>query len=247
MIRIRKYNDEDYMSICEIHDAARLNELKAANLEAAFIPLEIAAVEEVLFDYQLYIAEKDKDVVGFVAYHDHDLAWLYVDPQVGRSGIGKTLVNHVKKTYKGEPITLEVISDNKLARTFYDKMGFRKSGSATGAMPGNESFIIDVTEMIFEPEIKRLKEFSETDLNDTLETWKSAVRATHHFLDEADIQNLKPQVLEGVQAVDEFYVIRNDGNKIFAFLGCHEEKIEMLFVDHKMRGQGSGKNLFNSR
>lgn len=66
--------------MCVIHDQARKQELKAANLEAAFKPLEIAAMGEDLFSYNIYVATIDEKIVAFVAFSDDELAWLYVDP-----------------------------------------------------------------------------------------------------------------------------------------------------------------------
>ncbi len=55
-------------------------ELEAANLSEAFKSLKIAAYEEDLFSYNIYVGQKDKKVIGFVAFSDDELAWLYVDP-----------------------------------------------------------------------------------------------------------------------------------------------------------------------
>ena len=73
--------------------------------------------------------------------------------------------------------------------------------------------------------------------------WESSVRASHHFLTEADIQFFKPLVLnEYLQAVDLF-CIRSDNGSISGFMGLSEDKIEMLFVDPVSFGKGIGKSL----
>lgn len=73
-MQIRKYQESDFSTLCEIHDPARKQELAAANLTAAFIPFKIASQKEGLFDnYQVYVAQKDKTTVGFVAFNDEEL------------------------------------------------------------------------------------------------------------------------------------------------------------------------------
>lgn len=54
MLNFRSYEDADFEKLCNIHDQARKQELKFANLEAAFIPFKIASKKEQLFeDYQV--------------------------------------------------------------------------------------------------------------------------------------------------------------------------------------------------
>lgn len=55
-IKIREYQKSDFNDLCVIHDQARKQELAAANLNAAFKPLKIAAIEEDLFSYNIYVA-----------------------------------------------------------------------------------------------------------------------------------------------------------------------------------------------
>ena len=59
MIAVRPYEQRDWLRIEAIHDQARRQELALAGLEAAFVPLRIAAEREALFDYALLVAELD--------------------------------------------------------------------------------------------------------------------------------------------------------------------------------------------
>ena len=87
-LTIRPYRPEDWSRLAAVHDDARLQELRLAGLEEAFLPLEIAAERENLFDYTLRVAEWDGQIAGFAAYTEDELAWLYVDPAYMRRGIG---------------------------------------------------------------------------------------------------------------------------------------------------------------
>lgn len=72
--------------------------------------------------------------------------------------------------------------------------------------------------------------------------WEDAVRATHHFLSEADIAYFKPLVLEQYLPAVPLAMLVADG-AIAGFAGVLDGKIEMLFVDPKLHGRGIGKRL----
>ena len=81
------------------------------------------------------------------------------------------------------------------------------------------------------------------DYHELTEIWEASVRATHHFLTEADIHFFKPLILnEYLQSVSLFCIKSPVGN-ISGFMGLSEEKIEMLFVDSAAFGKGFGKAL----
>ena len=91
--------------------------------------------------------------------------------------------------------------------------------------------------------IEVLNNINKTDMNNILKVWESSVRATHTFLSEKDIISIKPQVREGVNYVSTLVCVRDEEDIIQAFMGVHENKIEMLFVRNKHRGKGIGKIL----
>lgn len=143
MITIVPYENSHFDAIAAIHDAARMNELKYAGLEDAFLPLAIAAEREGLFDYTVDVALLGGEVAGFCAYTDEELAWLYVSPEHSRKGIGSSLIAHALKTEPGIH-ELEVLCGNTPARSLYEKMGFSVRETVSGKMPGNESFAVRV-------------------------------------------------------------------------------------------------------
>lgn len=76
-----------------------------------------------------------------------------------------------------------------------------------------------------------------------VEVWEASVRATHHFLSEADIQFFKPLVGEAFRRAAELACVRDAGGRVAAFLGVAGENIEMLFVHPACRGSGLGRRL----
>lgn len=72
--------------------------------------------------------------------------------------------------------------------------------------------------------------------------WENSVRASHHFLTEVDIANLKPYVKEALQAIDTL-LIASEGQEYAAFCGIQDGKIEMLFAAPEFFGKGIGRQL----
>jgi putative acetyltransferase len=92
-------------------------------------------------------------------------------------------------------------------------------------------------------EFYHMERYQKIPYNDQLiELWESSVRATHDFLLEEDINFYKSNLNKYFDAVD-IYLIRNNNNKIAAFMGISEDNIEMLFVHPNDMGQGIGTSL----
>ncbi|MGY3901835.1 GNAT family N-acetyltransferase [Aeromonas lusitana] len=72
--------------------------------------------------------------------------------------------------------------------------------------------------------------------------WEASVRATHHFLQEADIGALRPMILEHYFDAVRLYCARQNG-VIAGFIGVADGNIEMLFVAPEAMGQGVGRRL----
>jgi GNAT superfamily N-acetyltransferase len=145
-LKLRPYVSTDWIRVCSIHDAARKDELTAANLLDAFLTLEETAENEGFHEYEIQVAEHEGQVLGFVAFTSDELAWLYVDPTHYGKGIGSALINVVLQLSAG-PKSAEVLDGNRAAIATYKKAGFIEVGSAQGCMPGNESFAVSVTEL----------------------------------------------------------------------------------------------------
>ena len=77
-----------------------------------------------------------------------------------------------------------------------------------------------------------------------LEIWESSVKATHDFLTDDDVQFFKKLIVENKYFNHvKLYCIRNSENNILGFSGISGNKLEMLFLDPAVRGQGFGKML----
>ena len=87
-----------------------------------------------------------------------------------------------------------------------------------------------------------VKEVTKESYQELIEVWECSVRATHHFLPEENIAELKPLILQHYfDAVELRCVIQN--GKIAGFIGVADSNIEMLFVNPTYFGQGMGRQL----
>ena len=81
-----------------------------------------------------------------------------------------------------------------------------------------------------------------------LALWERSVRATHHFVSEADIVAMRPEVTGGLAFVEHVAVARavapgGRHGRVLGFAGAHEGNLEMLFCDADARGTGVGRAL----
>jgi GNAT superfamily N-acetyltransferase len=58
----------------------------------AFLSLAATFENEGLFEGEVLVACDDETVVGFIAFADDEVTWLYVSPDYYRQGIGKKLL-----------------------------------------------------------------------------------------------------------------------------------------------------------
>ncbi|OOF79232.1 GNAT family N-acetyltransferase [Rodentibacter caecimuris] len=78
-----------------------------------------------------------------------------------------------------------------------------------------------------------------------LTIWETSVKATHLFLSDAEIENIKQYVPQALEHITHLVVIENNENQLLGFMGIAEHKLEMLFIDNVQRGKGLGKALVN--
>ncbi len=76
-----------------------------------------------------------------------------------------------------------------------------------------------------------------------LNVWENSVRATHLFLSETEIENIKQYVPSALKEITNLIVAVNEDNNPIAFMGIEKHKLEMLFVSADERGKGIGTEL----
>lgn len=91
--------------------------------------------------------------------------------------------------------------------------------------------------------IIELKERPPELLRQLLEIWESSVRATHLFLSDGEIENIKQYVPQALKSVPNLIIAENQNGRPIGFMGIAEQKLEMLFIADSERGKGAGKRL----
>ncbi|GAB3550335.1 acetyltransferase [Spirosoma fluminis] len=76
-----------------------------------------------------------------------------------------------------------------------------------------------------------------------LAVWEASVRATHHFITEADITLFRQIVRDQALPAMPIFCQRTTDRKAVGFIGVDTGKIEMLFIDPAWRGKRIGQQL----
>lgn len=80
-------------------------------------------------------------------------------------------------------------------------------------------------------------------LGELLAVWEASVRATHLFLSDAEILQIKEYVPQALQGVAHLLVAEDAAGKPVGFMGIEDGRLEMLFLSPAARGQGLGRQL----
>lgn len=91
--------------------------------------------------------------------------------------------------------------------------------------------------------IIEVKEKTPLRIEQLLKVWESSVKATHLFLSDNEIENIKKYVPQALKDIPHLIIVQNQKNFPVAFMGLEEQKLEMLFVSPEERGKGLGKKL----
>lgn len=91
--------------------------------------------------------------------------------------------------------------------------------------------------------IIEIKERTPLLLEKLLCVWENSVRATHLFLSDNEINNIKPYVPQALNGVSVLVVAENEKGEPVGFMGISGQMLEMLFIANENRGQGIGKQL----
>lgn len=78
-----------------------------------------------------------------------------------------------------------------------------------------------------------------------VQVWERSVRASHHFLSEDDIVDIRRRLASVYFPHVDLSCVEENG-VIAGFIGIVGDKIEMLFVDAAYRGKGIGTMLVDS-
>lgn len=93
--------------------------------------------------------------------------------------------------------------------------------------------------------IKEIEDRNSTLITQLLEIWEDSVKATHLFLSDKEIKNIKEYVPQTLKKVSRLIIVENKNHNPIGFMGIEETKLEMLFIKNSEIGKGLGKKLLN--
>lgn len=76
-----------------------------------------------------------------------------------------------------------------------------------------------------------------------LTVWEASVHATHRFLSDAEIKQIKKYVPQALGGVAHLVVAEREHGVPIAFMGIEHRRLEMLFLSPTERGRGLGRRL----
>lgn len=91
--------------------------------------------------------------------------------------------------------------------------------------------------------LQEIKDRNDLPLAALLEVWERSMRATHHFLSDAEVKQIKEYVPQALGGVEHLVVVEYELGKPMAFMGAEKGRLEMLFIAPAERGKGVGKTL----
>lgn len=80
-------------------------------------------------------------------------------------------------------------------------------------------------------------------LKELLRVWEDSVRATHLFLSDQEVNQIKEYVPQVLKEVEYLIFAESESKEIAGFMGIQEERLEMLFLSPRERGKGIGRKL----
>ena len=76
-----------------------------------------------------------------------------------------------------------------------------------------------------------------------LDVWERSVRATHTFLSEPEILQIKEYVPQALGGVAQRFAALDEAGQPLGFMGVQDGSLEMLFLAPEARGRGIGRQL----
>ena len=76
-----------------------------------------------------------------------------------------------------------------------------------------------------------------------LRVWEDSVRATHLFLSDGEIINIREYVPQALTGIAHLIIAEDDAGEPVAFMGIQEGALEMLFIENAQRSKGLGRKL----
>lgn len=90
-----------------------------------------------------------------------------------------------------------------------------------------------------------IRKSTAADLPRLYNIWHDAVKATHHFLDDAVFSEIAELVRDKYLPSRQFDVFVDEGDEALGFMGATGNEVESLFIDPNHFGKGIGRTFID--
>ena len=94
--------------------------------------------------------------------------------------------------------------------------------------------------------ILEVSDRTSTLIEQLLNIWEASVRATHLFLSDAEVNQIKSYVPQALKGVKHLIVMETENGEPLGFMGVENKRLEMLFHSPTERRKGFGGDIFDS-
>lgn len=163
-------------------------------------------------------------------------------PEYRGLGVGKRLIEaFCDRAFMAgyECVGLIVDMENPNAESLYASLGFKRVGS-------RPFFTHEMWHLQRKAErcnVICVEERSAELVAELTAVWESSVCATHHFLSQEDICEIREYVPMALHGVQQLMIVENVRHEAVAFMGVEDGRLEMLFVAPLYMGVGVGRRL----
>ena len=91
--------------------------------------------------------------------------------------------------------------------------------------------------------ILEVRERTPEQIRQLVELWEKSVRATHLFLSECEIEEIRQYVPQALTEVKHLVAAWDETGAPAGFMGAENGMLEMLFLAPEYRGNGLGRRL----
>ena len=84
--------------------------------------------------------------------------------------------------------------------------------------------------------IVEMKERNSELIENLLDVWENSVKATHLFLSDDEINNIRQYVPQALKGVPVLVIEENENGNLVGFMGIADKMLEMLFILNECRG-----------
>lgn len=244
---IREYRHEDLPELAKLFydtvHSINISDYTEDQVDAwATGTVDMEAWDKAFCEHNTFVAMDNGAVVGFgdidkSGYLDR----LYVHCACQRRGIATVLCNVLEASVHAGKITVHA---SVTAKPFFEKRGYvvlrEQMVERNGVLLKNYAMALqrngrhDVS----------IRKAERNEFPILVDLWERSVRATHHFLKENDLQEIKRNMpVMYLPGVDLHIAVA--GETVVGFVGLSGNMIDMLFVDADCIGRGYGSALLN--